>query len=159
MKWMGRGAADGINGSASVNGCRDSPNGVSYKNDHPSGSAKYADSAATTPDGSRVVCENDSFLCVVPFWATWPFETLVLSKAHLARLSDMSPEQTKDLANVLRRITCRYDNLFKCSFPYSMGVHQAPTNESKEQETLSHLHLHFYPPLLRSATVKKFLVG
>ncbi|KAG0210161.1 hypothetical protein BGX28_009601 [Mortierella sp. GBA30] len=113
----------------------------------------------TTPDGSRIVCENDSFICVVPFWATWPFETMVLSKTHLARLSDMDPVQKSDLANILRRITCRYDNLFRCSFPYSMGVHQAPTNDNKEQEELSHLHLHFYPPLLRSATVRKFLVG
>ena len=151
--------ADEINGSAPVHGSNGSSNGSSHKNGYSNGSTTFTPSAATTPDGSRVVCENASFLCVVPFWATWPFETLVLSKAHLARLSDMSPEQTKDLANILRRITCRYDNLFNCSFPYSMGVHQAPTNGNKEQEALSHLHLHFYPPLLRSATVKKFLVG
>ncbi|KAF8938832.1 galactose-1-phosphate uridylyltransferase [Dissophora ornata] len=115
--------------------------------------------ATTTPDGSRIVCENASFMCVVPFWATWPFETLVLSKTHLARLSDMNDTQKQDLANILRRITCRYDNLFRCSFPYSMGIHQAPTDGNSENEALSHLHLHFYPPLLRSATVKKFLVG
>lgn len=115
--------------------------------------------AATTPLGSRIVCENNSFMCVVPFWATWPFETLVLSKTHLARLSDMNASQAMDLANILRRITCRYDNLFRCSFPYSMGIHQAPTNGNKEHEELSHLHMHFYPPLLRSATVRKFLVG
>ncbi|KAF9983699.1 hypothetical protein BGZ75_004841 [Mortierella antarctica] len=113
----------------------------------------------TTPDGSRIVCENTSFVCVVPFWATWPFETMVLPKQHLARLSDMDATQKDDLANILRRITCRYDNLFRCSFPYSMGIHQAPTNGDKDQEALSHLHLHFYPPLLRSATVRKFLVG
>ncbi|KAH7043097.1 galactose-1-phosphate uridyl transferase [Linnemannia elongata] len=115
--------------------------------------------AATTPDGSRIVCENASFICLVPFWATWPFETMVLSRAHLARLSDMNSTQKQDLANILRRITCRYDNLFRCSFPYSMGVHQAPTNGDASHQELSHLHLHFYPPLLRSATVKKFLVG
>ncbi|KAF8963830.1 galactose-1-phosphate uridyl transferase [Entomortierella lignicola] len=118
-----------------------------------------AAAATTTPDGSRIVCENASFLCVVPFWATWPFETLVLSKTHLARLGDATLEQRQDLANIIRRITCRYDNLFKCSFPYSMGIHQAPTNGDKVHESLAHLHLHFYPPLLRSATVKKFLVG
>ncbi|KAG0370360.1 galactose-1-phosphate uridyl transferase [Gamsiella multidivaricata] len=118
-----------------------------------------APGSVATPDGSRIVCENDSFMCVVPFWATWPFETLVLSKSHLARLSDMNNTQKQDLANILRRITCRYDNLFRCSFPYSMGIHQAPTNDNENQEQLSHLHLHFYPPLLRSATVKKFLVG
>ncbi|KAF9111470.1 galactose-1-phosphate uridyl transferase [Mortierella sp. AM989] len=114
---------------------------------------------AATPDGSRIVCENNSFMCVVPFWATWPFETIVLSKSHLARLSDATPTQRQDLANIIRRITCRYDNLFKCSFPYSMGIHQAPTNGNLDQEKLAHLHLHFYPPLLRSATVRKFLVG
>ncbi|KAF9435415.1 galactose-1-phosphate uridyl transferase [Entomortierella beljakovae] len=112
-----------------------------------------------TPNGSRVVCENENFMCVVPFWATWPFETLVISKKHLSRLSDATLEQQKDLANILRRITCRYDNLFKCSFPYSMGIHQAPTTGDQDQENLAHLHLHFYPPLLRSATVRKYLVG
>ncbi|KAF9921025.1 hypothetical protein FBU30_008981 [Linnemannia zychae] len=115
--------------------------------------------AKSIPDGSRIVCENASFICLVPFWATWPFETMILSRAHLARLSDMNDQQKQDLANILRRITCRYDNLFRCSFPYSMGVHQAPTNDNPSHQELSHLHLHFYPPLLRSATVKKFLVG
>ncbi|KAF8935889.1 galactose-1-phosphate uridyl transferase [Haplosporangium gracile] len=118
-----------------------------------------ATTTKTTPDGSRIVCENASFICLVPFWATWPFETMVLPRAHLARLSDMTNAQKQDLANILRRITCRYDNLFHCSFPYSMGVHQAPTNDDASHQELSHLHLHFYPPLLRSATVKKFLVG
>ncbi|KAF9917549.1 galactose-1-phosphate uridyl transferase [Lobosporangium transversale] len=112
-----------------------------------------------TPQGSRIICENDSFICVVPFWAIWPFETLIISKSHAPRLSDLSTTEQQDLANILRRITCRYDNLFRCSFPYSMGIHQSPTGDNKEFETLSHLHLHFYPPLLRSATVKKFLVG
>ncbi|KAK3820129.1 MAG: galactose-1-phosphate uridylyltransferase [Benniella sp.] len=116
-------------------------------------------STSSSPAGSRIVCENDSFMCLVPFWAVWPFETMVLSKTHLASLSDMNDTQKSDLANILRRIACRYDNLFRCSFPYSMGIHQAPTNGNKEHEELSHLHLHFYPPLLRSATVRKFLVG
>ncbi|KAI8346936.1 galactose-1-phosphate uridylyltransferase [Mortierella sp. GBAus27b] len=119
----------------------------------------YVKTEADADLKAKIVCENDSFMCVVPFWATWPFETMVLSKTHLARLSDMNERQTADLANILRRITCRYDNLFRCSFPYSMGIHQAPTNDNKEHEELSHLHIHFYPPLLRSATVKKFLVG
>ncbi|KAG0252963.1 hypothetical protein DFQ27_007737 [Actinomortierella ambigua] len=119
----------------------------------------------TEPEGTRIVCENASFVCVVPFWAIWPFETLVLAKQHVATLADLDDQQKRDLANILRRITCRYDNLFHCSFPYSMGIHQAPcvtttNNEhADEMHGLAHLHLHFYPPLLRSATVKKFLVG
>lgn len=113
----------------------------------------------TTPDGSRIVCENASFLCVVPFWATWPFETMVLAKHHVATLGELDQAQKLDLATILRQLTCRYDNLFKCSFPYSMGIHQAPTDGNKQHKKTSHLHLHFYPPLLRSATVKKFLVG
>ncbi|KAG0252575.1 hypothetical protein BG011_006911 [Mortierella polycephala] len=118
-----------------------------------------SEAETSSPEGSRIVCENESFMCVVPFWATWPFETMVLAKTHLARLSDMNAVQKQDLADIIRRITCRYDNLFQCSFPYSMGVHQAPTDNNAEHGRLSHLHLHFYPPLLRSATVKKFLVG
>ncbi|KAF9586081.1 galactose-1-phosphate uridyl transferase [Lunasporangiospora selenospora] len=114
---------------------------------------------AENPEGSRVVCENSSFLCVVPFWATWPFETMLLARTHLSRLSDMNETQKEDLADILRRMTCRYDNLFKCPFPYSMGIHQAPTNGVQEHEDLAHVHFHFYPPLLRSATVQKFLVG
>ncbi|KAG0226210.1 hypothetical protein BGW41_004249 [Actinomortierella wolfii] len=118
----------------------------------------------TEPEGTRVVCENNSFVCVVPFWAIWPFETMILAKKHVATIVDLDDEQKRDLANILRRITCRYDNLFKCSFPYSMGIHQAPCvkNDPVNQDAYdgtAHLHLHFYPPLLRSATVKKFLVG
>ncbi|KAI8092546.1 galactose-1-phosphate uridylyltransferase [Halteromyces radiatus] len=110
----------------------------------------------------RVVMENDSFVCLVPFWAVWPFEVMVLSKRHCTDLLDLadSKQEQDDLADILRRIACRYDNLFECSFPYSMGVHQAPTQSINPQEQkASHLHLHFYPPLLRSATVRKFLVG
>ncbi|ORZ03578.1 galactose-1-phosphate uridylyltransferase [Syncephalastrum racemosum] len=104
----------------------------------------------------RVVIENDSFVVVVPFWAVWPFETLVLPKQHAHSLPSLSEAQRLDLADVLRRIACRYDNLFECSFPYSMGVHQAPVHGDYDY---AHLHIHFYPPLLRSATVRKFLVG
>ncbi|KAL0084856.1 galactose-1-phosphate uridylyltransferase [Phycomyces blakesleeanus] len=107
-------------------------------------------------DKERVVMENDSYVCVVPFWAVWPFETLVLPKVHVSSLPQMTDEQKTDLADILRRMTCRYDNLFECSFPYSMGIHQAPV---RGEFDYSHLHIHFYPPLLRSATVRKFLVG
>ncbi|KAI7859726.1 galactose-1-phosphate uridylyltransferase [Circinella umbellata] len=104
----------------------------------------------------RIVIENDSFVCIVPFWALWPFETLVLPKEHITSLPKMTKEQRVDLADMLRRVTCRYDNLFECSFPYSMGIHQAPVQGEYDY---AHFHLHFYPPLLRSATVRKFLVG
>ncbi|KAI8821655.1 galactose-1-phosphate uridylyltransferase [Fimicolochytrium jonesii] len=109
-------------------------------------------------DRSRLVCENDSFACVVPFWAVWPFETMIVAKQHVTALPQLSASQRTDLADILRRITCRYDNLFQTSFPYSMGVHGAPT-DGKDHDGDCHLHLHMYPPLLRSATVKKFLVG
>ncbi|KAI9471364.1 galactose-1-phosphate uridylyltransferase [Zychaea mexicana] len=104
----------------------------------------------------RIVIENESFVCIVPFWALWPFETLVLPKDHVSSLPKMSAQQKLDLADMLRRVTCRYDNLFECAFPYSMGIHQAPVQGDYDY---AHLHLHFYPPLLRSATVRKFLVG
>ncbi|KAI9315224.1 galactose-1-phosphate uridylyltransferase [Dichotomocladium elegans] len=104
----------------------------------------------------RVVVENASFVCVVPFWAVWPFEVLVIAKDHVQSLTRMSDPSQRDLADILRRVTCRYDNLFNCPFPYSMGIHQAPVRGNHDE---AHLHLHFYPPLLRSATVRKFLVG
>ena len=105
----------------------------------------------------RIVCENDSFLSVVPYWAVWPFETLVLSKRHFGSMDQIQDAERDALADVLRRTTARYDNLFKASFPYSMGFHQAPTDGQAHGEW--HFHAHFYPPLLRSATVRKFLVG
>lgn len=107
-------------------------------------------------ESQRIVIENASFICVVPFWAVWPFETLVLPKQHVTSLPQMTAQQQVDLADMLRRVACRYDNLFECSFPYSMGIHQAPVRGSYDY---AHLHIHFYPPLLRSATVRKFLVG
>ena len=106
---------------------------------------------------SRIVVEGEHWLAVVPYWAVWPFETLLMPKAALPRLMDATPEQQKDLAIVLKKLTSRYDNLFHTSFPYSMGWHGAPFG----QEDTAHwqCHAHFYPPLLRSATVKKFMVG
>ena len=106
---------------------------------------------------SRLVCENESFVALVPFWATWPFETLVLCKRHVRSLSDMSDSERSDLADILKRLTTRYDNLFECSFPYSAGMHQAPTDGAKHDAW--DWHMHFYPPLLRSSSVKKFMVG
>jgi UDPglucose--hexose-1-phosphate uridylyltransferase len=105
----------------------------------------------------RVVEENEEFLTVVPFWAIWPFETMVISKRHLSAIDGLSDAGRGGLADILKRTTARYDRLFEVSFPYSMGFHQRPTDGSEHPEW--HLHVHFYPPLLRSATVRKFLVG
>lgn len=105
----------------------------------------------------RVVVETAHWVAVVPYWAVWPFETLLLPKAHVKRLTELSAEQRQDLAVILKKLTTKYDNLFEISFPYSMGFHAAPFN-GKENEHWQ-LHAHFYPPLLRSATVRKFMVG
>ncbi len=105
----------------------------------------------------RVVEENGSFLTVVPFWAVWPFETMVISKRHMAGIDGLADAERDGLADILKRTTARYDRLFQVAFPYSMGFHQRPTDGAPHDEW--HLHLHFHPPLLRSATVRKFLVG
>jgi UDPglucose--hexose-1-phosphate uridylyltransferase len=105
----------------------------------------------------RVVEENESFLALVPFWAVWPFEIMVLSKRHVTAIDSLAGAERDGLADILKRTTARYDRLFQVSFPYSMGFHQRPTDGAAHDEW--HLHAHFYPPLLRSATVRKFLVG
>jgi UDPglucose--hexose-1-phosphate uridylyltransferase len=107
--------------------------------------------------GERLVYENDSFAVVVPYWAVWPFETLLLSKRHLASIDELSLKERDLLADILRRITIRYDNVFETTFPYSMGFHQRPTDRHAHPEW--HFHAHYFPPLLRSATVQKFMVG
>jgi UDPglucose--hexose-1-phosphate uridylyltransferase len=111
---------------------------------------------------SRIVVEGEHWFAVVPFWALWPFETLLLPKASLIpRLTDLPETHRLDLAETMRRLLVRYDNLFQCSFPYSMGWHGAPflPDAGEKPEEYWQLHAHFYPPLLRSASVKKFLVG
>jgi UDPglucose--hexose-1-phosphate uridylyltransferase len=105
----------------------------------------------------RIVCENDEFVVLVPFWAVWPFETLVLSRAHVASLPEFKPAEQHGLADILKQITTIYNRLFATSFPYTMGFHQRPTDGDAHPEC--HFHGHFYPPLLRSATVRKFMVG
>ena len=105
----------------------------------------------------RVVAVNDDWVTVVPYWATWPFETLLLPRAHVKRLTELTDGQRDNLADILKRMLTRYDNLFETSFPYSMGWHGAPFRQ--EEDGHWQLHAHFYPPLLRSATVKKFMVG
>ncbi len=107
--------------------------------------------------GERMVCENAHFSALVPFWAIWPFETIVLPRRHLGNLTQLSEEERDALADILKRVTTLYDNLFKISFPYSMGFHQDPTDGVAHPEW--HMHAHFYPPLLRSASVRKFMVG
>ena len=107
--------------------------------------------------GERTVVENQHWIAVVPYWAAWPFETILLPKRHVLRMPDLTEEERDALADILKRLTTKYDNLFQTSFPYSMGWHGAPVQEGD----FSHwqLHAHFYPPLLRSATVRKFMVG
>jgi UDPglucose--hexose-1-phosphate uridylyltransferase len=108
-------------------------------------------------NGERIVCENEGFVAIVPYWAVWPFETMILSRRHLASLADLDDAERENLADILRRVTIRYDNLFETAFPYSMGFHQEPTDGEGHPEF--HFHAHFFPPLLRSATVQKFMVG
>ncbi|CAJ1767937.1 UDP-glucose--hexose-1-phosphate uridylyltransferase [Aeromonas veronii] len=108
-------------------------------------------------DRSRIVVETEHWLAVVPFWAAWPFETLLLPKAHVPSMLNLTQAQQQDLAVALKELTSRYDNLFECSFPYSMGWHFAPPKSDCPEAW--QLHAHFYPPLLRSATVRKFMVG
>ncbi len=107
--------------------------------------------------GERVVCQNEGCVVVVPFWATWPFETLLLPRRHMAALDDFTPADSRALADILSRLTRCYDNVFSTPFPYSVGFHQRPSDG--EAHPHWHFHGHFYPPLLRSATVRKFMVG
>ncbi len=115
--------------------------------------------AAEMADGARTVVETEHWLAVVPYWAAWPFETMLMPKAKARRMDELSQQQRDDLAVALKKLTSRYDNLFQCSFPYSMGWHYAPF--FKDEQSIDHWQLHalFYPPLLRSATVRKFMVG
>ncbi|MFW2365993.1 MAG: galactose-1-phosphate uridylyltransferase, partial [Desulforhopalus sp.] len=105
----------------------------------------------------RIVCDNAHFVALVPFWAIWPFETLVMCRRRVSSLSEMNGAEKEALADLLKCLTTRYDNMFNTSFPYSAGLHQAPTDGRPHPEW--DFHIHFYPPLLRSATVKKFMVG
>lgn len=107
--------------------------------------------------GVRVVVTNLDWIAVVPFWAVWPFETMILPRRHVARLPDLKEGERNGLADILKRLLTRYDNLFRVSFPYSMGWHGAPAEDGDQSPW--QLHAHFYPPLLRSATVRKFIVG
>lgn len=110
----------------------------------------------------RIVLQNEHWLVLVPYWASWPFETLLLPLAHVPRMELLCEAQQRSLAEILQLLTIKYDNLFQCAFPYSMGWHGAPYQpQSQQLEDIQHwqLHAHFYPPLLRSAHIKKFMVG
>ena len=120
----------------------------------------YAQLEGSDPKKERVVYQNAVFLVVCPWWAVWPFETMILPKTHKRALVDFTNEERILLAEAISEVTRRYDNLFETHFPYSMGMHQAPLVEERKGETeASQFHMHFYPPLLRSASVRKFLVG
>ena len=105
----------------------------------------------------RIVYQNSSFAVVVPFWAIWPYETIIISKRKIPNILRFKENEKKDFANALKVVTTKYDNLFMTSFPYSSGLHMAPTDGIDHKEW--HFHMHFYPPLLRSSSIKKFMVG
>jgi UDPglucose--hexose-1-phosphate uridylyltransferase len=105
----------------------------------------------------RLILENENWMWIVPYWAVWPYETLLLPRRHVLRLQGLNDVERDSLSDILKRLLIRYDNLFNTSFPYTMGWHGAPCG--KGDHVHWQLHAHFYPPLLRSATVKKFMVG
>jgi UDPglucose--hexose-1-phosphate uridylyltransferase len=113
--------------------------------------------ATELAQAERVVVENDLFVVIVPYWATWPFETLLLPRRHLGSFTDFTAAERTALAAILKAVTTRYDNLFEVSFPYTMGFHQRPSDGQAHDSM--HFHAHFYPPLLRSAEIRKFMVG
>ncbi len=116
----------------------------------------YIDIERARPE-LRVVVENKHFVAIVPYWATWPFETIVLPRRHFGSFTDLTPPERVALAGILKAVTTRYDNLFQTSFPYTMGFHQRPP-QGQGHDSM-HFHAHFYPPLLRSAEIRKFMVG
>lgn len=107
--------------------------------------------------GERIVTENEYFTALVPFWASWPYEIMIVSRQKRENIAGFSEEEKESFAEIIRNVTTRYDNLFETSFPYSAGIHQSPTDGSPHPEW--HFHMHFYPPLLRNAEIKKFMVG
>jgi UDPglucose--hexose-1-phosphate uridylyltransferase len=128
---------------------------LAYRHEH--GSCLLCNYLSIEKNSERLVCENEAFAALVPFWAVWPFEVIAIAKRHVTGLDEFGARERLALAEILSQITIRYDNLFETPFPYSMGLHQRPTDSSAHPEW--HFHVHFYPPLLRSATVRKFMVG
>jgi UDPglucose--hexose-1-phosphate uridylyltransferase len=109
-------------------------------------------------NGERTVLENENWIAVVPYWAVWPYEILLLPRRYVPHLPALDDDERDTLADILKRLLIKYDNLFETSFPYSMGWHGTPLKQGSPSHHWQ-LHAHFYPPLLRSATVKKFMVG
>lgn len=105
----------------------------------------------------RIVIQNENFVALVPFWAIWPYETMIIPKKNLQHIAQMDEKEERSYAEIIKLLTTKYDNLFQTSFPYSSGIHQSPTDGKEHPEW--HLHMSFYPPLLRSKTIKKFMVG
>ena len=106
---------------------------------------------------ARILLENESFVALVPYWAVWPFEAMIVPRRHITSILEFSQQEVSDYASILKALTTKYDNLFETSFPYSAGIHQSPTDG--KDNSYWHMHMSFYPPLLRSAEVKKFMVG
>lgn len=132
----------------------------------------YAQLELSLPNQPRVFSQNEDFVALVPYWALWPYEVLILPHLRqIPSLDELNERETASLAEIMGNVTCRLDNIFQCSFPYSMGIHQRPVpkdaftpataqdEEIAELGDYAQLHIHFYPPLLRSASVRKFLVG
>jgi UDPglucose--hexose-1-phosphate uridylyltransferase len=135
---------------------RELANQQTFMTDH--GACLLCDYLATEIEqAQRIVIENDHFVALVPYWATWPFETLILPRRHLGNFPSLAPAERTALAAILNAVTIRYDNLFQIGFPYTMGFHQTPTDGADHPAL--HFHAHFYPPLLRSAEIRKFMVG
>ena len=130
---------------------------MEYREKH--GSCLLCDYLATELEHreARILVENESFVALVPYWAVWPFEVLVLSRRHFGSFTDLAPDEQISLAAILKSVTTRYDNLFQVSFPYTMGFHQRPAHG--QAHDAMHFHAHFFPPLLRSAEIRKFMVG
>ncbi|WP_411032112.1 UDP-glucose--hexose-1-phosphate uridylyltransferase [Spongiimicrobium sp. 3-5] len=105
----------------------------------------------------RIILENKNFVALVPYWAIWPYETMIVPRRKIAHIGQLTFDEKKDFAAIIKMLTTRYDNIFETSFPYSAGIHQCPTDGKPHPEW--HFHMSFYPPLLRSATIKKFMVG
>ena len=105
----------------------------------------------------RIVLKNENFVALIPYWAVWPFEAMIVPRRHVTSIIEFSKQEVADYASILKDLTTKYDNLFETSFPYSAGIHQAPTDDKDNSHW--HMHMSFYPPLLRSADVKKFMVG
>ena len=132
---------------------------ITYRREHEGTSLLEDYAKLESEKAERVVFENQHFLAVCPWWAVWPFEIMIIAKKQKRALPDLDNEDKTALAEAIAEVTRRYDNLFETQFPYSMGIHQAPLEGSDEEIEASHFHMHFYPPLLRSRSVRKFLVG